>query len=158
MPAPDASADAVQQKSHILHAHEKGAAVRRAILSCLESSLSVVQALSATGEKQGVRALLRERDALAMQILQTQREIDYTRAKSASYLDELQDLRTWVAQRLNENRSGPVPNVPSQISLLRGVLTYTARASGIPWWNDPDLCACVLAMDGDLGPSGGSLT
>lgn len=78
-----------------------------------------------------MRALLRERDALAMQILQTQREIDYTRAKSASYLDELQgvlpglieDLRTWVAQRLNENRSGPVPNVPSQISLLRGVLT-----------------------------------
>ncbi|WFD19711.1 hypothetical protein MCAP1_001947 [Malassezia caprae] len=92
MPA-DALADVAQQKAHTLHALEKGAAVRRAILSC---------------DKDGVRALLRERDALAMQILQTQREIDYVRTQSISYLDEIQasqrlDLDNYTARWLLSN-------------------------------------------------------
>lgn len=73
------------------------------------------------------------------------------------------DVRAHVLQRLDDARKEPVPVVPSQIALLRGVVTvrgttdgeYAARASGMPWWNDPVLAACVLAMD-DLGPSGGS--
>ncbi|WFD23328.1 hypothetical protein MEQU1_002017 [Malassezia equina] len=48
MPASDAPVDAVQSKTHTLRALEKGAAVRHTVISCLESSLAIVQALNAS--------------------------------------------------------------------------------------------------------------
>ncbi|WFC96544.1 hypothetical protein MBRA1_003205 [Malassezia brasiliensis] len=153
----------IGQKTTQLHALEQACAVRRAILAAAESSFAVITELQRrappqeqdatdTAPTHDVRALLRERDDLAFDVLTTQHELDSVRTESQNVEDEIQHLRARAVSAMHnvEDTESTVQNDPSkrQRELLRGVILGLALRSETPWYEDPELTELVLSMDG----------
>lgn len=174
----------IGQKTTQLHALEQACAVRRAILAAYvarspsaESSFAVITELQRTPPQQeqdaaeaapthDARALLRERDDLAFDVLTTQRELDSVREESQNLEDEIQrtspsdtDLRARAVSAMHDvqETESMVQNDPTkrQRELLRGVILVRDRLtqglalrSETPWYEDPELTELVLSMDG----------
>lgn len=112
------------------------------------------------------RALLRERDDLAFDVLTTQRELETMREESQKLEDEIQrtssadvDLRARAVSTMHDLRdtqSTPQHDPTTrQRELLRGVILVRvaltqglALRSDAPWYEDPELTDLVLSMDG----------
>ncbi|WFD49294.1 hypothetical protein GLX27_003974 [Malassezia furfur] len=153
----------IGQKTTQLHALEQACAVRRAILAAAESSFAVITELQRSPPQQGeatakdaptndARALLRERDDLAFDVLTTQRELETMREESQKLEDEIQHLRARAVSAMHDLRdaqSTPQHDPTTrQRELLRGVILGLALRSDTPWYEDPELTDLVLLMDG----------
>lgn len=142
-----------------------------------ESSFAVITELQRSAPQQGedtakdaptndARALLRERDDLAFDVLTTQRELETMREESQKLEDEIQrtssadvDLRARAVSTMHDLRdtqSTPQHDPTTrQRELLRGVILVRvaltqglALRSDAPWYEDPELTDLVLSMDG----------
>ncbi|WFD03360.1 hypothetical protein MOBT1_002049 [Malassezia obtusa] len=159
----------LDRKKAQLHALEQACAVRRAILASyvvssrsVESSFEVTSALQASEPRKSVehepaefssdvRALLRERDDLAFDILQTQRALEEKQEESVAFESEIQRTRQQAVHALHEAREAhkePPPDAAKmQRDLLHGVILGLAMHGDIPWYEDPELTELVLSMD-----------
>ena len=173
----------LDRKKAQLHALEQACAVRRAILASyvvssrsVESSFEVTSALQASEPRKSVehepaefssdvRALLRERDDLAFDILQTQRALEEKQEESVAFESEIQrtcpahsGTRQQAVHALHEAREAhkePPPDAAKmQRDLLHGVILVRrlltqglAMHGDIPWYEDPELTELVLSMD-----------
>ena len=142
-----------------------------------ESSFAVITELQRSPPQQGeatakdaptndARALLRERDDLAFDVLTTQRELETMREESQKLEDEIQrtssadaDLRARAVSAMHDLRdaqSTPQHDPTTRqrellrgVILVRGALTQgLALRSDTPWYEDPELTDLVLLMDG----------
>lgn len=151
-----------------LHALERACAVRRAILASYvahshraESSFAVISGLQATepstdASAPSLRDLLRERDAVALDVLRTQRELESVQEEAYKLQQDMQstpranlDERQRAMTALHAARPArPATDGPRlQRDLLHGVIQGLAMRSDVPWYEDPELTELVLSMD-----------
>ncbi|WFD44527.1 hypothetical protein MPSI1_003195 [Malassezia psittaci] len=109
----------LDQKKTQLHALERACAVRRVILDSAENSFTLVNQLQASepqadasdnhsmpGSERDARSLLRKRDDLAMQILNTDQQLRDTLQEGYELEAKIQSVRQRAFQSLS-NRSPP---------------------------------------------------
>ncbi|PKI84865.1 hypothetical protein MVES1_000856 [Malassezia vespertilionis] len=154
----------MEEQRRALHALEQACAVRGAMLASVESSFAVVQSLQASDDGasveeggdaehavRGIRALLRKRDALALQILETQHALQSVQEQEATVANEIERTRDDTISVVHAARQDAQAKKPDaaeqQCALLKGVILHLAMKSKEPWWNDPQLTEIVLSMD-----------
>ncbi|WFD00463.1 hypothetical protein MYAM1_003212 [Malassezia yamatoensis] len=147
-----------------LHALERACAVRRVILNSTESSFTLINQLQASEplahaldnqsmpkSDKDARSLLRKRDDLAMQILNTDQQLRDTIQEGYKLEADIQSVRQRAFQSLS-NRSPPQTTTENNASkakreLLHGVVSSLALHGKTPWYENPRLTDLVLSMD-----------
>lgn len=89
----------------------------------IESSLEVVQELHGSNENDGIRARLRERDELAMQLLNTLLQLDTESSRNQACLDKISKISPELKKStLEEMTPRPKDESLCKLQLLKGVI------------------------------------
>lgn len=91
--------------------------------SSIESSLGVVQELHGSKENDGIRAQLRERDELAMRLLNTLLQLDTERSQNQACLDTISKISSELkTNTLEKMTSWSKDESLCKLQLLKGVI------------------------------------